>query len=56
MNIFRPFYTSKEDAMGIGLTLAGHLVKKYEGIIKINSLPGQGTVAQITLPTGIPNP
>ena len=56
MNIFRPFYTSRDDAMGIGLTLAGHLVKKYEGVIKINSLPGQGTVAQITLPAGVPNP
>ena len=56
MNIFRPFYTSHEDAMGIGLTLAGHLAKKYEGVIKINSLPGQGTVAQITLPAGVPNP
>ena len=56
MNIFRPFYTSHEDAMGIGLSLAGHLAKKYEGVIKINSLPGQGTVAQITLPAGVPSP
>lgn len=52
-NIFKPFYTSREHAMGIGLALAGHLVRKYEGDIKINSLPGQGTVARITLPAGI---
>jgi len=50
--IFRPFYTSRDGAMGLGLTLAGDLVKKYEGGIKVNSLPGQGTVARITLPTG----
>ena len=56
MHIFQPFYTTREDAMGIGLSLAGHLVKKYEGVIKMNSLPGQGTVAQITLPAGVPNP
>ena len=56
MNIFQPFYTTRKGAMGIGLSLAGHLVKKYEGVIKINSLPGQGTVAQITLPAGVPNP
>ena len=56
MNIFKPFYTSRDGAMGIGLTLAGHLVKKYEGVIKINSLPGQGTVARITLPAGISGP
>ena len=54
--IFRPFYTSREGAMGLGLTLVGHLVKKYEGGIKINSLPGQGTVTRITLPTGTPGP
>ena len=52
-NIFKPFFTSREGAMGIGLTLAGHLAKKYEGVIKVNSLPGQGTVARITLPAGI---
>ena len=56
MNVFQPFYTTRNGAMGIGLSLAGHLVKKYEGVIKINSLPGQGTVAQITLPAGVPNP
>ena len=56
MRIFRPFYTSRNGAMGLGLTLAGHLVKKYEGKIKVNSLPGQGTVTRITLPTGTPGP
>ncbi|MCY4428933.1 MAG: ATP-binding protein [Rhodospirillales bacterium] len=56
MNIFKPFYTSRDSAMGIGLALAGHLVKKYDGVIKINSLPGQGTVARITLPAGISGP
>ena len=54
--IFRPFYTSRDGAMGLGLTMAGHLVKRYEGGIKVNSLPGQGTVTRITLPTGIPGP
>ena len=42
--------------MGLGLTLVGNLVKKYEGGIKVNSLPGQGTVTRITLPTGTPGP
>ena len=52
--IFRPFYTSRNDAMGLGLTLAHHLAAKYEGEIKVNSLPGQGTVTRITLPAGAP--
>lgn len=54
--IFKPFYTSRDGAMGLGLTLTGQLVKKYEGSIKVNSLPGQGTVTRITLPTGTPGP
>ena len=55
-SIFKPFYTSRDGAMGIGLALAGHLAKRYEGTIKVNSLPGQGTVARITLPAGVPGP
>ena len=55
-SIFKPFYTSRDGAMGIGLALAGHLVGKYEGTVKINSLPGQGTVARITLPAEISRP
>ena len=51
-SIFKPFYTSREGALGIGLPLAGHLVGKYRGTIKVNSLPGQGTVARISLPAG----
>ena len=54
LKIFEPFYTSREGAMGLGLPLAGHLARKYEGGIKINSLPGQGTVTRITLPAGQP--
>ena len=50
--IFRPFYTSRNGAMGLGLTLANHLAAKYEGEIKVNSLPDQGTVTRITLPAG----
>ena len=55
-SVFKPFYTSRDGAMGIGLTFAGHLARKYEGVIKINSLPGQGTVARVTLPAGIAAP
>ncbi|MDE0058711.1 MAG: ATP-binding protein [Defluviicoccus sp.] len=51
-SIFKPFYTSREGSLGIGLPLAGHLVGKYRGTIKVNSLPGQGTVARISLPVG----
>ncbi len=55
-NVFKPFYTTHDGAMGIGLALAGHLARKYDGAIRINSLPGQGTVARIALPAGIAAP
>ena len=54
--VFQPFYTTRDGAVGLGLTFASHLAKKYEGSIKINSLPGQGTVTRITLPAGSPGP
>ena len=55
-NVFKPFYTTHDGAMGIGLALAGHLARKYDGAVRINSLPGQGTVARIALPAGIAAP
>ena len=48
-SIFRPFFSSRNDAIGVGLTLAEHLAKKYDGGIRVNSLPGQGTMTRITL-------
>lgn len=51
--IFEPFYTTRENALGIGLPSAVHLAAKYRGSVSANSLPGEGTVFRITLPTGI---
>ena len=50
--VFNPFYTSRDDAAGMGLTSTQHLVEKYGGTILMNSLPSQGTMVRITLPTG----
>ena len=52
--VFEPFYTTRDGAVGLGLAFASQLARKYEGSIKINSLPGQGTVTRITLPAGSP--
>ena len=51
--IFEPFYTTREDALGIGLPAAVHLADKYRGTVSANSLPGEGTVFRITLPAGV---
>ena len=49
--VFEPFYTSKDNAVGMGLTTTQYLVDKYGGSILMNSLPGQGTMVRVTLPT-----
>ena len=50
--VFAPFYTSRENAAGMGLATVQHLVEKYGGSIHMNSLPNQGTMLRVALPTG----
>ncbi len=49
-NIFDPFFTSKTQGSGIGLTAAHHIISDHCGDIKVSSVPGQGTEVQIWLP------
>ena len=48
--MFEPFYTSKEDHAGLGLTTTSHLVEKYGGTFSVSSHEGGGTVTRIELP------
>ena len=50
--VFNPFYTSKDDATGMGLTATQYMVEKYGGTILMNSLPNQGTMVRVMLPSG----
>ena len=49
--VFHAFYTTREGALGMGLTITQHLVEKYGGTVLINSRPNQGTAVRVTLPT-----
>jgi hypothetical protein len=49
-NIFRPFYTTKGNGTGLGLSLARRIVEEHRGHIDVSSLPGQGTTFVVTLP------
>jgi len=51
-NIFNPFYKAEDskEGSGIGLALVGSLVGYLDGHITIDSAPGKGTVAVVTLP------
>lgn len=52
--IFDPFFSTKDDAKGVGLGLAVVLgiVQRHEGRIDVASQPGHGTTFTITLPRG----
>jgi two-component system, NtrC family, sensor histidine kinase HydH len=48
--IFEPFYTTKAQGTGLGLTLARKFTEAYGGTITVCSKPGEGTTFRVTLP------
>jgi len=49
-NIFRPFYTTKGDGTGLGLSLARRIVEDHHGRIDVTSAVGHGTTFAVLLP------
>ncbi|MCK9394868.1 MAG: PAS domain S-box protein [Methylobacter sp.] len=49
--ILTPFYTTKTNGMGMGLSISRSLVEAHEGTLHFNSEPGKGTTFYFTLPT-----
>ncbi len=48
--ILTPFYTTKADGMGMGLSISRSLVEAHDGTLHFNSRPGKGTTFYFTLP------
>jgi signal transduction histidine kinase len=48
--LFRPFQTTKETGMGIGMFQSKAIIDAHGGRIEVESLPGKGTTFRITLP------
>lgn len=50
-NIYKPFFTyGKENATGLGLTIAKSIIEEHGGSIFFSSLPGKGSIFTIDLP------
>jgi signal transduction histidine kinase len=49
-NIFRPFYTTKRNGTGLGLSMARRTVEDHHGRIEVSSELGRGTTFAVFLP------
>ena len=47
---FEPFYTTRSEGTGLGLAVVRTVVEAHQGTIRLESRPGEGTCAEITLP------
>lgn len=48
--VFEPYYTTKANGTGLGLTMVYKIVKEFSGDIQVESKEGEGSAFVITLP------
>lgn len=48
--IFEPYYTTKANGTGLGLTTVYKIIKEFRGDISVNSEKGTGTIFTISIP------
>ena len=50
-NIFNPFFTTKPDGVGLGLSIVSKIVDQHGGTMSVESEAGKGSVFRVHLPT-----
>lgn len=48
--IFDPFFSTKDDGVGLGLSLVHKIIENHSGRIRVSSKPGVGTTFIVSLP------
>ncbi len=48
-NIYNPFFSTKEGALGLGLAMARKIIEDHEGMISVKAEEGQGTTVEFRL-------
>ena len=48
--VFSPFFATKPQGSGLGLSIVGKIVNAHDGSIDLETLPGRGTLIRVTLP------
>lgn len=54
-NIFLPFYTTKVEGTGLGLSFVGKTIEEHSGEIFVTSKEGEGTTFELVIPLVIKN-
>jgi len=48
--IFQPFFTTKAQGVGLGMSIVKRLVEMHGGVVRVESESGRGTVVSVTVP------
>lgn len=49
-DIFRPFYTTKNQGTGLGLSISNQIVERHRGSLRLEETPGGGATFVVALP------